>query len=177
MASLKKRAQFIPESDRPGPERPGSRGPSAGLIWLTVGLVIVLLGVVWAAVNAPGGPDLVTWTQDVAAARTQAAATGKPVLLNFTADWCDACQYMKSTIYAEPALARRVNDAVVPVKVDMTSPDTEQRNMASQYHIEYLPTLVLTDAEGRELGRTGAVSGPQLMAWLQTLHPTQTADR
>ena len=116
-----------------------------------------------------GGADQVAWVERSAAADT-AKASGKPILLNFTADWCPPCRGMNSQVYSQPEVAARLAELAVPVKVDMTDqdPGTDANRHAAKFGVSSIPTRVLTDADGNELSRqVGGVPAEALLAWLE----------
>ena len=141
---------------------PPSRLPArrAGLV-LVVAVSLAAVAII-ARVNA-GGPDRIPWSDDLPTARRAAAAGHKAVLLDFTADWCPACQQLRRTTWSDPAVASAVAERCVAVRADVDAhPD-----LARQYRAEYLPTLVLTDADGRELRRSiGYLSADEFRQWL-----------
>ena len=131
------------------------------------GFVLVLaLSLATVAVIArtrAGGPDRVGWSDDLPAARRVAASGRKALLLDFTAGWCPACQELRRTTWSDPAVASAIAECCVPVAVDVDAhPD-----LGRQYRAEYLPTLVLTDADGHELRRSvGYVTPDEFRRWL-----------
>ena len=139
------------------------------LVAVTAGVVVmILLGNSQQTATATG-PDLVPWADDYSATNAAAAASSKLVLINFTADWCPPCQQMKAQVYSQQQVADDITSKYVPLKVDMTDPGTAEHRVASRFGIEFLPTLVVTDAHGTELGRrVGYVSDAQLQSWLSS---------
>ncbi len=124
---------------------------------------LALATVAVVAQSRAGGPDRVAWMDDVGAARRAAAAGHKGVLLDFTADWCPACQELHRTTWPDRAVAAAVAARCVAVQVDVD----KQPDLARQYRTEYLPTLVLTDAAGREIRRSeGYLSPDEFRQWL-----------
>lgn len=90
------------------------------------------------------------------------ASADRPVLVDFYANWCGPCQMM-SPILEE--VGAKMKDRLQVVKID-----TEKYpQIASQYQIEALPTLVLFK-DGQPIKRIeGLRQAPQLIADLQTL--------
>jgi thioredoxin len=85
-----------------------------------------------------------------------------PVLVDFYADWCGPCQMMVPILEQVNA---QLKDRLRIVKID-TEKYTE---LATQYQIEALPTLVLFK-QGKPINRIeGVVQAPQLVQHLQTL--------
>ena len=101
------------------------------------------------------------WTTDLAAAREQAAAEGKDVLMLFTgSDWCHFCKLLEKEVFAQ-APASRLTDEVVPVALDFMPDGTPTDAAHGPAHaaalqtadIDGFPTIVLTDPAGTEFAR------------------------
>ena len=70
---------------------------------------------------------------------------GKPVLIDFYADWCGPCR-LQSPIIEE--LARRMGDQVEVKKINVD----DHMDMATKYRIYVVPTLII-EKDGREIRR------------------------
>ena len=89
------------------------------------------------------------------------SASDVPVLVDFYADWCGPCQMMVPILEEVNA---QLKDRLRIVKID-----TEKyTDLASQYKISALPTLVLFK-QGQPVDRIeGVMQAPQLVQYLQT---------
>lgn len=85
-----------------------------------------------------------------------------PVLVDFYADWCGPCQMMVPILEQVNA---QLSDRLRIVKID-----TEKYpELATQYKIEALPTLVLFK-QGQPVNKIeGVVQAPQLVEHLKTI--------
>lgn len=84
---------------------------------LTVaGRIFAFIALVSVATTASA--DHVNWVTDVETGLQQANASGRLVLLKFTADWCGYCKKMERETFTKPAVASLVNQQFVPVLVD-----------------------------------------------------------
>ena len=91
------------------------------------------------------------WQHDLQAALKEAAATGKPLFLDFRADWCTVCKDLELNVFPRPEI-RSLLGRMVPVKIDATSPDDEKVNaLLKQFGIVGLPTLVILQPDGNEI--------------------------
>ncbi|QDU23975.1 thioredoxin family protein [Urbifossiella limnaea] len=108
---------------------------------------LVVAGLLAAA--APAAAQEVRWRTDYAAARKDAAAAGKPLLLDFAAEWCGPCKRMEATTFRTPAVVAAVSAAVVPVRVDAD----KDAWLVKAAGIQAFPTLILLTPEGKVIAR------------------------
>lgn len=84
----------------------------------------------------------------------QLIQSGKPVLVDFSADWCGPCKMMAPILQQ---VKKNLGDAITIIKIDIDkSPQT-----ASNYSIQGVPTLILFK-DGRVQWRESGVmeAGP-----------------
>jgi thiol:disulfide interchange protein len=122
-----------------------------------------------AAPLAAQGP--VKWEHSYQAALKRAKAEHKLVLMDLWTEWCPPCRYLEEKVYPSPeaqaALQRVVPLSALVQKKDRT-PVPEGTKLAEEFHLEAFPTLVILDADGREVRRqVGAFrTGADFAAWL-----------
>ncbi|MBN9523404.1 thioredoxin family protein [bacterium] len=106
----------------------------------------------------------VRWRADYAAARKEAVAANKPLLLDFAAEWCGPCKKMEATTFRNAGVVTAVSGSVIPVRVDADK-DTWLVKAAG---IQAFPTLILLSPEGKVLARReGFADVPTMTAFLQ----------
>ncbi|WP_058505530.1 protein-disulfide reductase DsbD [Legionella nautarum] len=81
--------------------------------------------------------------------RVIANAKGKPVMLDFYADWCTSCKFMEATVFKDPRVTEALKDFVV-VKVDITGNKAQERALLSQFNVVAPPTFLFLDKLGDE---------------------------
>ena len=92
----------------------------------------------------------VTWEKDLPSALERAQHEGKPVLVNFYADWCVWCKRLESTTLRDAKVASILQERVVPVSLDV---DGSGRELSNEFRVDGLPTIIMLDADGHEIGR------------------------
>ncbi|MBI4705948.1 MAG: thioredoxin family protein [Deltaproteobacteria bacterium] len=113
---------------------------------------------------------LLTFLHAEAEATAKAKAERRPLLVDFTADWCIACGKLDRTTFADPRVRRRVG-GFVAVKIDVSVspdlPEPEQEKLEEQfertkkkYGVVGLPTIVVYDSTGKERVRITDYIGP-----------------
>lgn len=126
------------------------------------------------AVVATSTAQDVAWRTDYAAARSEAQATGRPMLFNFTTSWCLHCRRLDADTFRSPQVAPLLAQDFIPVKLDG---DLESR-LVSELRIDAFPTLILCDERGQIMGRfTGFVEAPALAQHLERVKATTLAAR
>jgi thiol:disulfide interchange protein DsbD len=82
---------------------------------------------------------------EVAAAR----AAGRPVMLDFYADWCVSCKEMEKYTFPEPAVRAAIGNAVL-LRADVTANDAEDQALLKHFGIFGPPTIAFYGADGTE---------------------------
>jgi protein disulfide-isomerase len=136
--------------------------------WFWRVTLVVSLGFAWYAFYVPS--NNIAWANDYASAQQQAAQSGKPIILFFTAKWCVPCRIMKRTVWADEQVAASVNAGFLPVAIDVDAPDAAAA--LDRYHVGPTPTTIITDPQGEVLQRVdGGMSKTDFLALLGKLNP------
>jgi len=103
-------------------------------------------------------PPTIRWEKNFDEALKKARKAGKPVIVDFWADWCAWCHRLDKNTYADPWVARKAQEFVA-VKVN-TEGSRKDIDVAVRYHVTSLPTVVFLSPEGRQLFRMNGYQGP-----------------
>ena len=117
---------------------------------LRIALASILL-VAGVAFAIPNRKSAVTWQPYDSAAIAKATASGKPVIIDFYADWCLPCKELDEKTFSDKSVANEL-DRFVRVKGNLTVAENAQtKALTQQYGIVGVPTIVLIDASGNEV--------------------------
>ncbi len=113
--------------------------------------------------TAPGdspAPPLVAikWEKKFDEALKKAQRAGKPLVVDFWAEWCGWCHRLDRTTYADPAVVRRAQEFVA-VKVN-TEGSRRELEVSAKYGVRSLPTILFLSPQGRQLFRVNGFQGP-----------------
>ncbi len=96
------------------------------------------------AMDADTGVD---WLHEEAEALALAAEQGKPLIIDFTADWCAACKELEAFTFSTAEVQAEL-ERFVTAKIDFTTTTDEVKRLSAKYNIMGLPLIVFYDSAG-----------------------------
>jgi thiol:disulfide interchange protein DsbD len=143
--------------------------------WKALGLTLLVGGVVYGA-GASGARERAvaaasfTWLHAEPEAVALARAEGRPVIIDFWAEWCVACKELDKLAWADPRV-RQAAARFVKVKVDGTEDRPEIQAIQERYRVQGMPTVVFIDSAGvQEADRIiGAVDAEEMLRRLRAV--------
>ncbi len=143
-------------------------------LWKGLGLVIVVYGGTLLVGAASGSQNLLQPLRVIASsgggaesarqlafqriktsaaldqALSEARTQGRPVMLDFYADWCVSCKEMEHYTFTDPAVRTALAGAML-LQADVTANDADDQALLRRFEIFGPPTIAFFDAAGREL--------------------------
>lgn len=135
----------------------------AGLLALSLGLVVK---------NSVPETSEIGWVDDLHSATRVAGQEGKRIFVKFYADWCAACKSMSQTTLRDKDVVKRLRDFVaVKINVD------KYGDLARQYGITVLPTVMVLDANGApEHTQTGYIGATDLLSFFDFSEKAESSE-
>ncbi len=108
----------------------------------------------------------IRWEKSLETASAAARLAGKPVMIDFWAEWCGWCHELDRTTYVDPEVVK-LSSKIVAVKVNSEGSRGEVK-AAERYDVESLPTIVFLTPTGRLFFRAEGYQNAQRFAEILT---------
>ncbi|MBK7015953.1 MAG: protein-disulfide reductase DsbD [Sulfuritalea sp.] len=97
-----------------------------------------------------------------------AKAAGKPVMLDFYADWCVSCKEMERFTFADPKVVARMKQMVL-LQADVTANSDADKALLKRFALFGPPGIIFWNAGGKELADLRVVGFQNADTFLPTL--------
>jgi thiol:disulfide interchange protein DsbD len=162
-------------------------------LWKGAGVVLALAGAIQIVGVATGGRDVLqplsqlaaregggqsaatagkkNWVKVASVAELDAAlarSAGKPVMLDFYADWCVSCIEMERFTFSDAKVTARMNDMML-LKADVTKNTAEDKALLKRFSLFGPPGIILFDRNGREINSMRVIGFQKAELFLASL--------
>ena len=111
--------------------------------------------------------DVFKWETDLEVAKKRAKDEHKEILADFTgSDWCGWCIKLKKEVFDQPEFQEYAKKHLVMLELDfprkkqLPAKEKEQNEkLSKEFNVGGFPTVLLLNARGKEIGRTGYQEG------------------
>jgi thiol:disulfide interchange protein len=116
---------------------------------VAAGFTVAGVALVYAGgLAAPARTGPLNWQPLVPHSLQQARTTRRPILIEFTADWCINCKVLEKTAYADPQVVHAVRDhRMITLQADLTRPDPWLAGLLASYDGAGLPFAVVLNGD------------------------------
>lgn len=87
-----------------------------------------------------------------------AKQSGKPVMLDFYADWCVSCVAMDRNVFSQPQIWKQLSGMTL-LKVDITKNNEFDQALLKRFNVVAPPTILFFNGNGQELADVRIVGG------------------
>jgi thiol:disulfide interchange protein DsbD len=122
---------------------------------------MVVLGL-FASINHLLTPRVeLGWLRSEPEAVSRARAQGRPMVVDFSAEWCLPCKEMELKVFSSPEVSAALQDFVL-LKVDLTREDEDEAlpRLKERYGVQTLPAVRIVSPGGKVVGSVNQLVEP-----------------
>jgi len=112
-------------------------------------VLIVAAAILWFAPFDGHHGSGVQWQPYSPERLATATTAGKPVMLDFYADWCSPCRALEKKVFAALEVSK-LSERFANLRVDLTKRHPEQEALLKRYRIRGVPTVLFINGKGEE---------------------------
>jgi thiol:disulfide interchange protein DsbD len=136
-----------------------------GAIALAAGVALVV-----SVFTAGKSEHRTAWTRvaSVAELDQRLVSPGRPVMLDFYADWCVSCKEMEKLTFSDPRVRAEL-DRMLLLQADVTAANEADRALLKRFSLFGPPGIIFFDSQGRELSDLRVIGYQPPERFLKTL--------
>ena len=154
-------------------------------LWKGVGILALVVGIALVVGALSGSRDplrplaafteksvttTLPWTRVASLGDLQEKlkAPGRPVMLDFYADWCVSCKEMEAFTFSDPKVRAQL-DGMLLLQADVTASTEADRALLKRFSLFGPPGIIFFDAQGREIKGLRVIGYQNPERFLKTL--------
>ena len=156
-------------------------------LWKGVGLMALVAGIAILVGTLAGSRDPLRPLAGLAGAGTSTVAStkwtrvnsitelddrlrapGRPVMLDFYADWCVSCKEMERFTFSDPRVRAKL-DGMLLLQADVTANSAQHKLLLKRFSLFGPPGIIFFDGRGREIQGLRVVGYQDAERFLKTL--------
>ncbi len=136
--------------------------------WI-VGILLIILGIRWTHFAIQAQPTELPWIKYSGQSVEELTAKGKPIFIDFYADWCAPCKQLERQTFNDAKVVAAFSEFTL-VKVDCTKPDANTRAFMTKFNVSGMPTLIFLTPQGEEIKELREIGFVSADKFLNSLH-------
>lgn len=106
--------------------------------------------------------------RSVAELEARVASAGRPVMLDFYADWCVSCKEMEKFTFSDPAVQAKLAGFTL-LKADVTANSADDKALLARFQLFGPPGIIFFAADGRQIDGVRVVGFQDAATFLRSL--------
>jgi thioredoxin:protein disulfide reductase len=131
-------------------------------------LLAVAVWIVWPVLRPTGGSTAFARVNSIAELEQKLQVPGRPVMLDFYADWCVSCKEMETFTFSDARVKPRL-DGMLLLQADVTANTAAHKALLKRFHLFGPPGIIFFDAQGREVEGLRVIGYQNAERFLKTL--------
>lgn len=154
-------------------ERTGHEQPAIDRVMRVLAAAMMIAGTLYLPLGGGSAHQReLTWRSFDGGALRLAVDSGRPVIVDFFADWCAPCRELDEKTFGDPRVAAKLA-GFARFKVDMTRATPENRKLAAAYEVRGVPTVIVYRGGSEAFRITGFEPPDQFLGRLDPVPPAR----